>query len=618
MPAFETGIVGPQGFEGDSSTWGSTSDFNARTVLQTQRFAELDRKQAFYEGTQHDYKDYDFDARPIRKGSSVLSTQAPLGNEIAAYFVPLRSRRPSAPYRLPKVIVDSFTSMTFGQRRFPAIRIEGDPKTQDYMSAMAEAQGLAKKMIYARRIGGSVGTVGLSWCFDKNGKPRTEVHNGKYLWVHSWEDRQEFIPRHVSQIQIYEKDEWDGKKGAFLRNWYWSRRDWMPDADLTFFDVKYEPGKNPSWDLDLAHSSIHNDGETHFQWIQNLPDEGIDGLTDYEGLWENFDALDTLYSVIFRGVTLNLDPTVVVTMDPEQLAQGLRRGSDNAMAVGEKGTASFLELNGNSFNTGLSVFSSHRASALETSQCVLADPDKLAAAGISSVALKVIFAPMIAKTDILRQQYGDPMRRMLDQQQRIARARDKQSVVIWVKQPNGEVTEEEAIQVVTLPPRVVRQPVLDDEGKPLLDENTGQQLEKVTRVEREIGEGGDTALAWPEYFEPTPTDKQATVTTLSLATGSKAIISQQTAVEQTALMFGHEPDEEWQRVQKMRDADSQEEIDKAKKEAEINASMFSSPDMGGKVDPDEDPSGASTQTTKEGGSADDEPPPPAGAKTDDA
>lgn len=599
--------VGPSSLGVENTTWGPDSLWNARCVLSTQRFQELDRKQAFYDGTQHDYKGFDFDGRPIATGGGVLTARAPLGNDVAAWFIPLRSRRPSSPYRLPKIMVDAFTNMVFGMQRFPGIRIEGDPDTQDYMSAMVRAQGLSKKMISCRNIGGSVGTTALSWCFDENGKPRCEVHNGKYLWVHKWEDREELIINHVSEIYIHAKDEWDPKKRAFTRNWYWHRRDWMKNADIAFHDTKFEPGKDPVWMPDVGGSTVHNDGEAHFFWIQNLPNEDIDGLSDYEGLWESFDALDLLYSIILRGAALNLDPTVVLNMDPEQFRiAGIQKGSDQAIAVGEEGDAKYMELTGTSLSTGLSIFASKRGSTLEAAQCIVADPDKIAAQGLSSVSQKLMYGPMLGKCDVLREQYGTPMKRMLDQQQAIARARDGQKIMIYVKQTDGSWEQEPAIQEVNLPPRVVRTPVVDGDGTPTVDPATGMQLESIERVPRKIGEGGETELMWGAYFPPTPDDQAKAVTTLSTAAGGKAVISQQTAVELTAQAFGHEPDEEWQRVQKMRDADDQKEIDKVQAEAEINAKMLASTaNIGGQVDdPDALPDGASPGAAKPPASAD--------------
>lgn len=568
--------VGSSSFGMQDTTWGPESMWNARCVLGTQRFQELDRKQSYYEGTQHDFKSWDFDGRPIARGGGVLTAMSPVGNEVAAWFVPLRSRRPSSPYRLPKVIVDAFTNMTFGSQRFPGIRIEGDPDTQDYMSAMARAQQLSKKMVAARNIGGSVGTTALSWCFDERGKPRCEVHNGKYLWVHKWEDREELIIEHVSEVYIHARDEWDSKKRQFLRNWYWHRRDWMKNADITFLDTKFEPGKDPVWIPDVSRSTIHNDGEAHFFWIQNLPSEDIDGLSDYEGLWESFDALDLLYSVILRGAALNLDPTVVLNLDPEEFRLGgLQKGSENALAVGEKGDAKYMELAGTSLQTGITIFQSKRASTLEAAQCVVADPDKVAAQGLSSVSQKLMYGPMLGKTDVLREQYGTPMKRMLDQQQRIARASDGASIQVIVQLEDGTYEEQDAVQVVNLSPRIVRTPATNEaDGTPVLDPVTGVQLEKVERIPRKIGEGGETDLMWGAYFPPTPDDQSKTVTTLSTASGGKAVISQQTAVELTAVAFGHEPDEEWQRVQKMRDADDEQEIAKAQAEAAIHANML--------------------------------------------
>src|ERR1700722_19048376 len=154
----------------------TTGPFRARTFLDGERFRELDRRQAYFDCNQHSYKRFDFDGRLISTGGGISVTQPLLSAERAAFYVPLRSRRPSSPYRLPRVIVKSFTGMVFGEGRFPNFRVEGDEDAEDYVQALSKAMKLPTKMVRARDLGGAMGTVGLSWCF-LNGRPRCRVHN---------------------------------------------------------------------------------------------------------------------------------------------------------------------------------------------------------------------------------------------------------------------------------------------------------------------------------------------------------------------------------------------------------------------------------------------------------
>lgn len=540
-------------------------NFRARSVLYGDRYAEMDRRLSYYECTQHDAKQYDFDGRI----SNPRSAQPLMGAEKASWFVPLRMRRPSAPYRLGKIIVDSFTNLLYGENRFPALRCEADEKTEGFARAISKAGKLPLRMIQARNMGGATGTVGLSWCFYK-GKPRFEVHNARNLFVHSWDDRVNLVPRHVTEVYPFHKTQWNGK--AFVKVWYWFRRDWTPECDYVFEDVLWEPGKDPFWTPDMKRSVRHDDGVCHLEWIQNLPSDEVDGIPDYDGLYESFDAMDTLVSVVMRGATLNLDPTLKLKMDPEIVSRvGMKKGSDNALVVGKDGDAEYLELGGSSIEAGIKLIEMKRRSILETAQCIVPDPHEMAAQGVSSVAMKVTFAPMLGKADVLREQYGSAKESVLGKMNKVARERMSVSVSV-LDDVTGE--EVEGVQVLDLPPKVEREAVVGPDGEP-----TGE--DKVTKTPCEPGEEDEVGLQWPPYFPPTPEDQNKIATTMQLATGGKAFSSKQTAVEVMAAALGVDGAEEWKRV----DAQHQEE---AAKELEM-----AQQDMGGQVgDKDQLPPGA--------------------------
>lgn len=540
-------------------------------VLAGDRYAMLDRLQSFYDCTQHDYKRFDFDGRITnnpRVGTPTMS-----GAEKPSFYVPLKMRRPSAPYRLGKIVVDSFTNLLFGEQRFPQIRVDGNDADQDFARALVKAAKLSVKMIEARPLGGAMGTVGLSWAF-VNGQPRVDVHNAKNLFVHEWEDRTQLIPRHVTEVYLYGRHEWNGKE--FQRVLYWYRRDWLPEVDIVFKPVLYQPNVDPIWTPDPDKISEHGDGEAHFIWIQNLPSEEIDGLPDCDGLYDSLDAVDMLFSVVVRGATLNLDPTLVLKMDPEIVRRmGVTKGTDNALTVGKDGDASYLELGGNSIKAGTDLLEFLRRSILEAAQCVVPDPHEIAAQGVSAVALKALFAPMLAKSDIHREQYGAGIERLLNQMIRVAR----KNMNTRVKDP---ATGEETMPMLMLPPRIEREPVLD----PLTQKPTGEFI--IKRFPRLPGkEGGELDLLWPPHFLPTPDDQTKIVTNLVAATGGKSFMSRETAIDLSATLFGIDPAQEQERIANQAHADA-------------SAEQAMTPGIGGEVaSQDELPAGAIPKKKRE-------------------
>jgi hypothetical protein len=303
-------------------------------------------------------------------------------------------------------------------------------------------------------------------------------------------------------------------------------------------------------------------------WIQNFPAEEVDGQSDFQGQTESLESLDILNSVLVRGTTLNLDPTVLLKMDPALLkaAGGLQKGSDNALIVGEGGDASYMEIAGGSVDAGTKLFQQLRQSILEAAQCVIPDPNEVAAGSVSSVALKTIYRPMTSRAGVLRAQYGQAITRLLEQQSQVARIRSKE-VVSVPSDVEGE--EEKQIPFVALPPRVVEEPVLDAMGKP-----TGEQ--SIEFVDREPGESDAIDLTWPDWFPSTPQDRSQVATTLQIATGGKAFISKQSAVKEFASYMNRDPHEEWQLV----NGDAQEDHEK---ELQKN-NLFANESVGGPVE----------------------------------
>lgn len=578
-------LVVPSSFGLDHTTLGP--EFDAKGLVDSTRVKELEYRERFFRCTQHDHKIFDMNGNMTRPGR-IPGVQPLIGSNAPSFYVPLEMRRPNAPYRIGKKIVSSFTGMLFGRGRWPQVRSD-DPVTQDWAEALVEAVKMRTKFIRARNIGGSCGTVGISWRF-VSGKPRISIHHGKNIHVLEWEDAEEKIPRHVVELYQYSRRVFDERKKKHVERWFWHRRDWTPTADIFFEPVPVDK-QNPRWVIDQNRSMEHNEDDIHFAYIENLPDDEPscdDGVPDYAETYEQMNTLDVLNSVVVRGGVLNLDPTLVLKMEREELGGAIiRKGSDNALTVGPSGDAHYMELSGQSLTAGGALIDRQRDQILETSECVLVDPDRVAAAGTSSVALKVVYAPMLGKSDLLRDQYGEGIVRALEGLTRSARQ--------YMRQPGAPSPEEEFVHVpvvdeetgqpvvdestgtpieepveyyVEMPPRIEKEPVIDE----VTGEATGEVTLKVT--ERHPGTGR-IWLEWGPYFKPTADDHSKDVTAASTAAGGKAVLSQQTAVELTAQSYDRDGTEEWARVQR-------DNLNRAAEEG----GMF--PDIGGAVQEEEE------------------------------
>lgn len=542
-------IYAVSSFGVDATTFGPS--FRPQALVECDRHRELDFRRRFYRCSQHDHKLYDMQGRMVRGGPLALQ-QPLLSSQPPPFYVPLDQRRPNNPYRLARLIVQSFTNFIFGEGRFPKIRCTGDPEAEDFAEALMQASELPSVMIRARNLGGGTGSVALSWRFYQ-GRPCVRVHAAENIYVHEWIDRDEGIVAHASEIYLVYRDLWNAKSKKVERAPHWYRRDWTPTADITFVEVPCDKdGGALEWVVDDEQTVVHDDGFAHFVWIQNQPHDDVDsydGQPDYEGLYEPMNVLDLMSSVLSTGTVRNLDPTLVLKISAEAqalMAKGVSKGSDNALSVGETGDAKYLELAGTAVVAGLALLQKLRQYALEVAQCVIPDPNEIAAAATSGRAIELMYAPMGAKTSVYCTQYGrgvvQLVRQMVDSARRRMPVVHEDGSVEYLIELDGETGTMQAVEYyLDLPPREVSEEIIGPDGRPTGDTETRFE-------QRSPGTSRAFRCEWPKRFTNTDADDQAAASTMVSSTGGKPFVSQRTATESFARRMGRDPHEEWKRI----------------------------------------------------------------------
>lgn len=338
------------------------------TICEGDRFKQLDRLESYYRTTQDDSKMYDWDGR--FQGYGGEADIAP------GWFVPYKHRRPSARYNLARVIVKRLTSFIFGADRFPQLRIEGDEDAEDYVQTLAQVARLSQRMSEARDLGGSVGSVCLSFAFVE-GKPRIEVHNAKHCTVVSWLDKSE--RRVGAAIKAYKFPRWIIRDGKMRQVDFYSVRYWDTEQEIVWDPIPADVARQRGWWNYPHQTAKHPGGVCPFYWVQNTPDSvEDDGEPDYEGLLDMFDEINRLLSATTKGTRANVDPTLVMKADPNLNDGAVRKGSDNV--IWSPGGAEYLELQGMSQQAAERQLAMLKQMALDESGVVLADPEKLTGA----------------------------------------------------------------------------------------------------------------------------------------------------------------------------------------------------------------------------------------------
>lgn len=562
----------------DATTLGP--EYGAHAMMSSARRAELEYRASFYKCTSHDHKTHDINGLPCASGRHSM-TQPLLSQNAAtpSYFIPMNNRRPNNPYRIGRKMVGAFTGMLFSHGRWPQMRSK-DPETQFWAEAVVKASNLQQAFIRARNTGGSCGVVGISWGW-VDGRPRVKLHEGKHIECLRWCEEDDRDPEHVTELYKIQKTRRNPRTQKLESVDFWHRRDWTLDADIVFHDIEVTEDE-PDWEsaIDKERTFVHGHGRIHFEWICNMPDDDLesnDGQPDYPEVYEQMNTLDLTNSVVVMGNARNLDPTLVLGVEPELLNSGVvRKGSDNALAVGQGGTADYLTLAKEAVDAGMTLVDKSADQILKTCDCVLTDPDKLAASGMSSVALKIIYAPMIAKCDVQRAQYGRAIERIVDGLTDFARLHLPDPNV-----PNQKVTVPEYDVEMDDEGNPVEQ--YDEDGNPIEPEPIEQPVEfffnlparqevrPTTNLDGTPGEdvvvdvpvqpgAGELSLEWGEYFKPTADDIQKSTQSLATAAGGKPIVSQKTAVELTANLFNRDPSQEWKDVQQETEGARQHEL----------------------------------------------------------
>jgi len=498
-----------------------------RQLIDGERRSYLLKLYSHLRGTQHAHKRYDWDGRMLFGYDDSLDIPVDT-------YVPMKRRRPCISLRMGKVITKRFTTMVFGHDRFPSIVVDGDPDAEDYIREMAKAAKLRTKMVEARDKGGACGSVIISWGF-ADGRPVIDVHLSALVEVLEWQDYENRIPSKVFKAYDFRRKVYkpDGKPETKT---FWCVRYWDTEVDRLWEAIPDEHAATPQWQLWPSTTIVHGHGSCPVVWVQNIADsDDIDGICDADGQHEDFDEMDRLASATERGTVANVDPTLVVKDKKRKDETVVRKGSGSVIYA--PGGANYLELQGTAVEAAKSLLQSIKQSELDEAEVVLLDPEKLSGSGVSAASLKVRYAPMLAKCDLLRDQYAEAIVSVL------------KTMIETARKLQGDVkTTDEGMRYwskIDLDPRVETSEETNEEG---------EEIKTTVEVERTPGSSNRISLRWPPYFPATWEDRKTAIESLSKATGNQQIVSQKTAVETLSPMMDIEdPEAEIERINEDQD-----------------------------------------------------------------
>ena len=491
-----------------------------KNLGMTPRQQRLNWLWSWYCTTRYDSRKIDFDGTeriedPLDIEAIGTAGVLPPGFYDAGVDFPVKFRRPSAPYPLPRVIVNRFTGLLFSESQHPKIRSIGSPKTEDYATALAEYSRLWAAMVLARTFGGATGTFVIGFKFI-TGRPAIEVLDPR--WV-----TPKFKSRDTLELaSIEHRWAWPEyvlmEDGNYEEVWYWTRRLVDEQMDVVWNRVPVGNGDEPAW-LEIPPDDVrkHGFGFCPFHWGQNQPvTDSEDGEPDCIGAYDMVEEADQLIAAGGLSLKRNLDPTVIISTDLK-LAE-LRKGSDNAIKVEKGGDAKYMEGTFEGPKQALAHAEKLRDWILEVTQCVLDSED--AQSPETATKVRERQANMRARADIFREQYGQAcVLPLLDKMIRAIRQ-------LGISQPGAAPDGGPLRKAVVLPPREVTNP-----------DGTKQYVPRELPPEGE--ESGLLALEWPPYSRPTSAEAQAASGAVKSAMDAGGM-SVESAVRYLQPYFGYE------------------------------------------------------------------------------
>lgn len=477
--------------------------------------------------------DWDGSERQDSIGAVQIATAGfvPPGFYDAGANLPIKFRKPSAPFQLCKTIVDRFTGLLFDARHHPEVVVTGDEDTDQFVQGLCKGTRIWSKFIEARKYGGSMGAVCISFQFHK-GKPMLEVHDPRWIRP-EFEDIATFKLSGFEIRYQYPEEEFNHEKGIWEEVPYWYRRAIDSTRDVVYNPEPVGDGEEPTWSIKTE--VVHGLGFCPAVWIQNTPEsEDTDGDPDCHGAYDQLDAIDRLLAEANKGILRNADPTVVISTDGK--LDDVKKGSENAIKLQVNGSASYMEMNGAGAKAALELADRFRSQVLEVTQCVIDHPDLMQR---TATEVNKGYAAMEAKADVLREQYGEHGIKPLIEMMLLAAQRlSKKEAVEGV----GVVSK-----AIILPPRV-------EEGK-IVPHKLGS-LDVLIE------------LHWPPYMQTSTAEIVQAVTAATTARTAN-IIDQKTATQFIAPHF---------QIEDVMEVVEAIEAEKASAQADLEASAMSAMD----------------------------------------
>lgn len=511
------------------------------------RYRELKKLRDYFEGKQYD-------------GRADWWTGI-LGREQKK--VPLRERKPCIIYPLPKAAVQQVVRFTFGEGKWPELRVAAQEDGVYAQLALTDEEaavlqkGLAelvenahlKATMRALMARGLAERTAFGILAIKRGRFVLEIGHAQDAYPKFRNDDPTDDLEEVTWCYQFTRAE-ETDKGVEEKR-YWFRRDVTREAYVDYEPVPVDDKKR---DVEWGQKTetAHDFGFCPAIWVRNLSESGergdIDGVALYDGLCEEFDALNFALSQRHRGIVYfgvpqpwetGVEPGdgpgaegrtarqegpegfskgPSVSSRPGDVVEPARRLAPDAVwsFEGPNVRLGLLETNGKAYEVATLHVEDVRSRLLEAMSVVMANADQFVKNGgdMNAKFLVLAFAPLLNLVAELRDATWWPhaLRKLLSMMLRVLAKTGGAGLAIANGEALAAIVQRFEVEVAA--------PTAED---PNATERVWM-LPKITPV-------------WGDYFPPSNTEVQEAV---KIAADAKTaqLVQDKTAVQYVAPYFG--------------------------------------------------------------------------------
>lgn len=325
-------------------------------------------------------------------------------------YIPLRQRRPSVKYNLPKIIVDDTVGLLFSEGHFPKVDCDNQATVEALAQIIKDAR-LNERMIEAATMG-AVGSVAVLLRVLK-GRVFVEVMNTQFLTPVFDPEAPDTLKTVRQQYKVKGRD--FAAIGVSVEDEdadYWFICDWTEAQEVYYLPHPVEEDDKPLR-IDARRTKDHKLGFVPIVWVKNLPGRlnvaGMQGA-DFDGYCTFSEAIDTMVEIVYqlsqggRGLKYSSDPTLVLR-NPVNESGEVIKGA-NAIVLRDDGDAKMLEISGQASNAVIEYCRALREFALEAVHGNRATADRIGDAP-SGRAMELMNHALIILADKLRASYGE-------------------------------------------------------------------------------------------------------------------------------------------------------------------------------------------------------------------